>query len=490
MTKSADSPIAKSWEGDHLNRVEVAKYLTTYLNSIYAESDPNLSEGHFVLGINATWGHGKTFLLKKWAEDLAKAKYPVVTFDTWANDFSKDPLVGFMSELYEALDPWLKDIAPAKAAMKKVKKSVTKVLSAGVGIVAGGAAAGLAEAGLNMFTGKLDISENTTDAIAGSVADNAGRIAEKALKEHKEIKQAISEFKKNLEGLIKAIEGNKKGKQLPLYIFIDELDRCRPTYAIELLENIKHLFGVKGVFFIVAINKEQLCHSIQAVYGNSFDSAAYLGRFFDQEYTLPEPDNLRYANHLFEKYKIHDEARLFISKAKSPQTPNHLAQTFAILSDAFDLPLRDQEQTIHRIKAILANYQHDPVYFEYLMFLLMLRKKSEPLFNTFPVEYVKDRTSYEPELSKVFKGHKKIKVPKVTYHGGTVGAVDESLFALMHLYASMALKDIDTLHKELSNFEEGIITKAILYREASAYKSPSLAICEYPKLVRQVGQLS
>lgn len=489
MFTTYDGPISDSWNHDHLDRVQVAKFLTQYLDGIYKESDPDLSNGHFVLNLNASWGQGKTFLLTKWEEDLEKAGYPVVRFDAWANDFSRDPLVGFMSELYEVLDPWLKDIAPARVAMRKVKKSAAKVIGAGVGFFAGGAAAALTEAGLNMLTGKCDVSENTTDLVASKAADGAGKLADRALKDHKTTKKAIADFKVNLERLIKTIEGNKKGKKLPLYIFVDELDRCRPTYAIELLENIKHLFGVRGVFFVVATNKEQLCHSISAVYGSGFDSSAYLGRFFDQEYTLPEPDNHRFANHLFAKYGLEEEARLFTS-AEKQQPGNHLARVFALLADTFELPLRDQEQTVHRIKAILATYRHDPVYFDYLVFLLMLRKKSEPLFDELEVEYVKDRPAYETKLSKIFRGHKVIKVPKIS-HDMRAGLQEESWFSLIYLYVSMAQKDFNNISKRAGNIDEGLLPTMTIYREVrNNNKLPSLSISEYPKLVRQVGQLS
>jgi len=57
-----------------------------------------------------------------------------------------------------------------------------------------------------------------------------------------------------------------------MFILIDELDRCRPTYAIELLENIKHLFDIEGLYFIIATDSTQLSYSINAVYGNKFAS--------------------------------------------------------------------------------------------------------------------------------------------------------------------------------------------------------------------------
>ena len=71
-------------------------------------------------------------------------------------------------------------------------------------------------------------------------------------------------------------------------MIIDELDRCRPTYAIELLETAKHLFSVDNIVFVLGINIVEMSHSIRALYGSKFDAEGYLRRFIDFDYRLPE----------------------------------------------------------------------------------------------------------------------------------------------------------------------------------------------------------
>ena len=73
-----------------------------------------------------------------------------------------------------------------------------------------------------------------------------------------------------------------------LVIFVDELDRCKPTFAIEVLESIKHFFDDERIIFVVALNKSQLIHTIKNYYGVGFDSSSYLNRFFDISLQLPE----------------------------------------------------------------------------------------------------------------------------------------------------------------------------------------------------------
>ena len=71
---------------------------------------------------------------------------------------------------------------------------------------------------------------------------------------------------------------------------IDELDRCRPPYAVELLEVAKHLFSVDYIVFVLAVNRPELAHSIRDLYGSGFDAAGYLRRFFDIDFRLPDPE--------------------------------------------------------------------------------------------------------------------------------------------------------------------------------------------------------
>ena len=81
-----------------------------------------------------------------------------------------------------------------------------------------------------------------------------------------------------------------------LVIFIDEMDRCRPTFAVELLESIKHYFEDDRIIFFISTNKAQLVHTISRYYGNDFDSSRYLNKFFDINLQLPLIDRNSYLN--------------------------------------------------------------------------------------------------------------------------------------------------------------------------------------------------
>ncbi|MDE6714380.1 MAG: KAP family NTPase, partial [Lachnospiraceae bacterium] len=122
-----------------------------------------------------------------------------------------------------------------------------------------------------------------------------------------------------------------------LVIFIDELDRCRPSFAIEMLERIKHYFDDDRIIFVASINREQLTHLISKYYGTNFDSTGYLDRFFDWNIYLPELDT-RFDNKLNftdEQYFIENITKeLCIYYQLSPREKMRYNQciSFAILS--------------------------------------------------------------------------------------------------------------------------------------------------------------
>lgn len=122
-----------------------------------------------------------------------------------------------------------------------------------------------------------------------------------------------------------------------LVIFIDELDRCRPTFAIEMLERIKHYFDDDRIIFIASINREQLIHSISKYYGMYFDSTGYLDKFFDWNIYLPELD-IRFDNGLDftdEQYFIENitkELSLYYQLTYREKLRYNQCLSFAILS--------------------------------------------------------------------------------------------------------------------------------------------------------------
>lgn len=122
-----------------------------------------------------------------------------------------------------------------------------------------------------------------------------------------------------------------------LVIFIDELDRCRPNFAIEMLERIKHYFDDDRIIFVASINREQLIHSISKYYGTNFDSTGYLDKFFDWNIYLPELDTsfgnrLNFTDEQYFIENITKELSLYFQLTYREKLRHNQCISFAILS--------------------------------------------------------------------------------------------------------------------------------------------------------------
>lgn len=127
----SDYKYGDEWKDDKLKRKNDADYLSTYLISKHKQDisdDSNISS--FVLNINAEWGFGKTYFIKNLADDLSKNNHPVVYFDAWKNDFSKEPLLAIISTINEQLTPYFHKKIDKKNS-EKVQNSLKKWFESG-----------------------------------------------------------------------------------------------------------------------------------------------------------------------------------------------------------------------------------------------------------------------------------------------------------------------------------------------------------------------
>ena len=139
---------------------------------------------------------------------------------------------------------------------------------------------------------------------------------------------------------------------------IDELDRCRPPYAVELLEIAKHLFAARHVVFALAVNRPELEHSVKALYGDSFDAHGYLRRFFDIDYRLPAPEREAFIDALLDATGIAD----YLNQSSDRDTRYYASLATEMLSEFFSLPglsIRTIAQAVHRLGLVFASLSAD-----------------------------------------------------------------------------------------------------------------------------------
>ncbi|MCX0443707.1 KAP family NTPase [Aeromonas veronii] len=154
-------------------------------------------------------------------------------------------------------------------------------------------------------------------------------------------------------------------------MLIDELDRCRPSYAVEMLETIKHIFDIPKVVFVLATDTEQLQHAIKVIYGGGFDAQTYLGRFFKRRFYL----NKCPSHFLIEEF-VADRFELLCSKTfHCFSDANDFSKTLAKIVDAYHLSAREVESFLDTLFAILHSVSENSIDIIYLSALLIMHSK-------------------------------------------------------------------------------------------------------------------
>ena len=248
MKELTDKQILGHLRNDTILRNNQLSMLVKLLNSLKENT---------VLAIDGAWGSGKTVFVKqllmlsdnaiqdyghntldKTAIDFLRERQKIFYFNAWEYDYLGDALSAMLLKLIADDNESL--------PLTLIKKTISAIdISAG-------------------------LKYATHDFIDFDRADLI-----KAVKDQVNRHDAVNEFLNKL-----------KGDSERLIFVIDELDRCRPSFAVELLEVVKHYFMRDDVTFIITTNVNQLSHTIKKYYGSDFDGYAYLNKFFDFIFSL------------------------------------------------------------------------------------------------------------------------------------------------------------------------------------------------------------
>lgn len=394
------------WHDDHLNRSSSSKFLTSYILA-----NPHIK----VINVNSPWGSGKSFFLNRWAKELSK-NHVCVFFDAWASDFSNEPLIALIT----CIEQQTRDATAIEstATGKKISSTSSNLIKKATPLIAKGL--------VKKFLG-VEINEILGDGSAQGVSEAAESLVGKLIEEQSKISENIEDFKKAvLEKLSQA--ALNPSQKAPAFIFIDELDRCRPTYAIELLERIKHFFELEDCRFIVASDSTQLAHSIRAVYGEQFQSETYLSRFFDAEFRLdnrnpfkvilehtPQTSSVELGINIRgeisrNSYHFRGEEPVYPAKHTitcdiDGYTENALIA--ATLSQAFNLSLRDTIKCLKQMKSACDFIGESNLNFYWLAFLIISKCADESVYQSIwttdaPIEKLRKSFSKHNNLSFSF----------------------------------------------------------------------------------------
>ena len=331
---SAEQP----WVDDVLGREQIASRLT---NLIRNQSLP------FVISIHGQWGTGKTFLLKRWQKDLENRGFKAIYFNAWEDDFCDDPLLAILGQMSETFKEG------------KLKTLTQQVIQTGITLFKKNA--------LSILYNKTGITLETEQG------------ERNFLDEYIQQRETKDKLKKDLAKMSKAIstETNR-----PLVFIIDELDRCRPTFAIELLERVKHIFDVPNMVFVFGLNRDELCKSLSSVYGD-INTDVYVRRFFDFEFNLPEVNSQKFAEHLIESFQLEEVFQRLDRAAHSwihPRDYENYRRGFPKLWSALGLSLRDIDYGIRLLVLLARNVPLGTFTHPFLLAVLIAMKFKKPEF--------------------------------------------------------------------------------------------------------------
>ena len=205
--------------------------------------------------------------------------------------------------------------------------------------------------------------------------------AEKRLSGYRDALKALEDFSDKLREVASELAEAKTG--LPLVVVIDELDRCRPSYAVELLEVAKHIFSADNIVFVLAVNRSQLSHSVRALYGIKFDAMGYLNRFFDIDFRLPEPPRRKYIQTALEVNAINSYFQNNIVQQRYSYHPP-IQQLLEAFYGVPALSIRTIAQSIHRLGLVLASEQtYRPMFILSAVVALIMRTMDPELYQQF-----------------------------------------------------------------------------------------------------------
>ena len=368
-------PAYDPFQHDLLDRKESVEVLTHLVRSF---------EGPCVLAVDAAWGNGKTTFLRIWRQHLLNLGFPVVQFNAWETDFAGDPFLALSTELTDGLREYAGPDDKIDAKLDATRKLAKKVMRRAIPGIIRAVTAGI-----------LDVNPLLEKELAGTLAS----VAENRFSEYKSAKDSIAEFRSALQDIADTLAKCRDNRTL--IVMIDELDRCRPSYAVELLEVAKHFFSVNRIVFVLAVNRSELAHSIKALYGTKFDAIGYLRRFVDIDFRLPDPDRANFINSALAQIRI-DE---YFSRTKDKQagaTREDMRNMVQVFFRTPNLSLRQIGQSIHRLGLVFASLRSDQYSFALsAVVALIFRTIDADLYHQFCRHEISDRDAMDKLFEKL-----------------------------------------------------------------------------------------
>jgi hypothetical protein len=194
--------------------------------------------------ISGGWGTGKTSamkwldaLLEKWEPTDTGVKVHRVWFYPWKYDKKEDVWRGLIAEVI------IKSINVKNLTEARLHNAVKQ---------------------FGMFMGKsflhalasVKLSGEVSVGVAKGAAEVDGTFLKDIATEYKEAAHPENAYLNEFEDSLKAWINSTLGKDERLVIFIDDLDRCMPEIALQVLEALKLYLNIPRLIFVVGVDRD------------------------------------------------------------------------------------------------------------------------------------------------------------------------------------------------------------------------------------------
>lgn len=310
-----------------------------------------------VIALDGPWGSGKSVFAKQWAGLLRERGAPVIHFDAFGNDHHEDAFLALSGEIHATAKKALGGNEPTtRRYLNKAKKAGKALTPFALRVASRVGTAGL------LSLEDLEAGGEAVKAAAKILGNEAAKAVEKAISERlrkvSDERAALEAFRETLSQVAGVLSERGAGDAgtFPLVFIVDELDRCRPPFALGIIERIKHLFSVPGVCFVLVTNLPQLEQAAQGAYGTSFDAHTYLEKFYHLRVVLPEGRDRQvkqgstYVAHLWRSLGI---------EFPDARTSQLVQREIQALAEGHNLSLRQLERVMTHVALVRAAARPD-----------------------------------------------------------------------------------------------------------------------------------
>lgn len=293
-----------------------------------------VSRPRFAIGIFGPWGSGKSTLMKAIRTDVSTSDDVVpIWFNAWRYEKEEHLIVPMLDSLREQILEWAERPGRPAQAAGKARDLATML----------GRAAKAVLAGLTLRAGIPGAVDLSLDANKMASAWHESRGTGAAAAEPKSFYHAaFLALRSSVEDFL--TEGQGPGRnERRIIVFVDDIDRCLPKKALEVLESMKLFFDLDGFVFIVGLDQrviEQAVHLKYPAAGTDtlgeaatyITGADYVKKIFQVQFTAPRVDRSQlesFVNSVAEAEALPPEQREDLQRNVVPQIGN-LAGTSSV----------------------------------------------------------------------------------------------------------------------------------------------------------------